>query len=45
MTHVLGVRREEGNMLHRDYVGISFPFSLLTTSKMRGLLALQSHST
>ena len=29
-AHLLGVSREYGNTLYRDYVGIIFPYSLLT---------------
>ena len=29
-----GYSREEGNMLHRDSVGIIFPYSVLATRKL-----------
>ena len=31
--YLLGASRDYGNMLYRDYVGITFPYILLTTSK------------
>ena len=34
--YLLGISREYGFILYRDYIGIIFPNSLLTISKFRG---------
>ena len=38
----MGVSREYGDILYRDYTGIMFPYSLLTTTKPIGLGSLCS---
>ena len=34
IAYLLGVNRESGNMLYREYMEITFPHSLLTTSEL-----------
>ena len=33
VEYILGAVGESGNVLYRDYIGIIFPYSLLSTSK------------